>query len=144
MAQHWLCRPAFLLRVVLCGILSAYLRTAKNPQMNLRVFAEISEDGSIVRIVKTKGGACFLPPERVKEYPRSYAVGLLREQVLRRANNLCDKCGKIVTNGTLQMHERIPKSKGGEQSMDNCWALCYNCHQGKSGEHKRHPVWTKR
>lgn len=111
--------------------------------MRNRVFVEIDEAGNVTRIIKSKGGACFVPPERLRELPRIEAVENLRQQVFKRADNCCDKCGKVLSWGTLQMHERVPKSQGGEQSLENCWALCYDCHQGKrNGEHKRHPQWA--
>ncbi len=108
-----------------------------------RVFCEINPDTKrVIRIIKAKGGALMLPPERVAELPRKDAVESIRRQVLERANGICDKCARILTWGTLHMHERIARSAGGEQSLSNAWALCYDCHI--LGEHgNRAPQWKR-
>lgn len=95
-----------------------------------------------IRIIKSNGGAIFLSQDQVAEWPRKEAVSEIRKQVFARANGLCDKCGRIL-GLSGHMHERIPKGNGGEVSVSNGWALCFDCHEGpNNGEHKRYPQWT--
>lgn len=94
------------------------------------VFVEV-EDGKIIRILRTTAEAWRLPAERVQQWPRSEAVKAIREQVFDRSKGECEDCGRRVTKMTGEMHERIPKGKGGEVSLANSCFLCYYCHQGR-------------
>ena len=73
----------------------------------------------------------MLDPSRVRELPKKEAVETLRRQVFQRAEGLCQRCGHPVTWQTMHMDERKARGEGGEQSMENCWALCYDCHIGR-------------
>lgn len=95
-----------------------------------------------IRIIKSKGGALMLPPERVAEWPRKDAVTSIRKQVFDRAGGVCDKCARIVSWDGGHLHERIPRGSGGEISVENCWCLCFDCHiLGEHGD--RAPQFTK-
>jgi 5-methylcytosine-specific restriction endonuclease McrA len=57
-------------------------------------------------------------------------------EVLARANGVCDYCGQMApfikdTNGKgfLEVHHVVYLSKGGYDTIDNCAALCPNCHK---------------
>lgn len=104
------------------------------------VYVEISpETEKPIRILKHFSDGLSLPPERVTQMARSVAVGYIREQVFSRAKRgmiiMCEFCGNTITPGTGQMHEKHFKGKGGEVSLDNCVAICNECHIGKTGEH---------
>lgn len=103
--------------------------------MRNRVFVEIDEAGNVTRIIKSKGGACFVPPERLRELPRKDAVEAIRKQVFERDEYLCRYCGKQLTWHTGHCDEIIPKSKGGEVALSNCQLLCAHCHIGPKGKH---------
>ncbi len=93
---------------------------------------ETTEAGNVVRIFRTikeavKAGIAGSP---LASMPRAEAVGLIREFVRFRAGNACERCGVMLTKDTGEMHERLPKGKGGEVSLENCSWLCHACHQG--------------
>lgn len=57
-------------------------------------------------------------------------------EVLVRANGYCEKCKKpapFIRKANLQpyleVHHIIPLSKDGEDTVENCMALCPNCHR---------------
>ena len=95
-----------------------------------------------LRIFKYPAGALFLPPEQIAEWPRRDAIESIRRQVFERDGHLCVKCGATLTWGTMHLHERTPRGKGGEIAVSNGWSLCYSCHiLGEHGE--RAPQWSK-
>jgi hypothetical protein len=70
---------------------------------------------------------------------RGKAVGAIRAQVFDRATgdspaggetSECERCGRYIRWDTFEMHETLPKGKGGEVALSNCEALCHQCHQG--------------
>lgn len=94
------------------------------------------ENGLPIRIFRTKEWR-LLPDDRIGTMSRAEAVCKIREQVFERATGdspaggeiiECDRCGKRITWETGEMHETLPKGKGGEVSLANCEALCRNCH----------------
>jgi|GEM_PF-3828832 len=50
---------------------------------------------------------------------------LIREEVLRRDNHRCQKCGKTIK---LIVHHKIPRKLGGMDTVDNLVILCTDCH----------------
>lgn len=57
-------------------------------------------------------------------------------ETLFRANGICERCQKPApfsrkSNNTpyLEVHHKIPLSKGGDDSIENVIALCPNCHR---------------
>lgn len=93
-----------------------------------------------IRILRTKKDALALPPEVVRQLAHSVAIGYIRTQVIHRARRgsliRCEYCGEIVNELTGELHEVLPRGRGGEQSLDNCVFLCHDCHLGKDGEHR--------
>lgn len=69
---------------------------------------------------------------------KAEAVADIREQVFERTKNPvngqfeCEKCGRTITWESGEMNEKIPKGsrRRGEVSLENCEALCWDCHQG--------------
>lgn len=51
----------------------------------------------------------------------------LREAVLKRDNNTCQKCS--IQLKSLDIHHIIPKSIGGANTYDNLISLCKKCHR---------------
>lgn len=57
-------------------------------------------------------------------------------EVLERSNGVCENCGADapflrLSNGQpyLEVHHKVPLSKGGDDSVENALALCPNCHR---------------
>jgi HNH endonuclease len=105
-----------------------------------RVMVEISpETGLPVRIFKYPGAALFHPPEVVREMPKKEAVASIRHQVFVRSAGRCEYgCGQEVTEHGYprgEMHEEIPRSKGGEISLDNSKFVCPSCHRNDERGH---------
>ena len=107
--------------------------------MSKVVRVEIANTGLPVRIFRDKSWKTC--PNLVMLMDRAMAVAGIRGQVFDRAYNdelriyECARCGRTITPETGEMNEIRPKGKnggqtGGEVSLDNCEALCHQCHQG--------------
>jgi len=59
----------------------------------------------------------------------------LRRIIFRRDSYHCVKCGSPVTWETGELHEKVPRSQGGERTLENCETLCKSCHTGRKGAH---------
>lgn len=69
---------------------------------------------------------------KTSRHERGYgnAWSKLRLLVLRRDNGLCQRCLRTnrVSLGT-DCHHKVPRSRGGQDSMENLEMLCGTCHQ---------------
>jgi 5-methylcytosine-specific restriction endonuclease McrA len=52
----------------------------------------------------------------------------LRKDVFERAGYRCECCLK---SGNLVLEHAVPRSRGGPDSYENCWAVCSRCHRWK-------------
>ena len=102
------------------------------------VHVEIGPNGLPCRIFRDKS---WKTCDSVQIMDRGKAVGAIRAQVYERATgdspaggelSECERCGRVIRWETFEMHETIPKGKGGEVSLSNCEALCHGCHQGNA------------
>ena len=106
----------------------------------------LNEENRPVRIFRDRTWRDF-PEGRVIEMTKSEAVGSIREQVFERARNPltgqfeCRNCGRIITWKSGEMNERVPKGSGGEVSLENCEALCHDCHQGSPDSRHGNRRW---
>lgn len=59
--------------------------------------------------------------------------GKLRAQVLHNAKGRCQQCGKTIADDhiKLQADHKIPQNWGGMTTLENLWALCESCNNGK-------------
>jgi hypothetical protein len=59
--------------------------------------------------------------------------GRLRAAVLSKAHGRCQMCGRTVQEDgvKLQADHKIPRSWGGATELDNLWAICEACNNGK-------------
>lgn len=100
----------------------------------------IGEKGLPVKIFRDKSWLNYSEDE-IGWMSKAEAVGLIRKQIFERVKNPlsgqfeCAKCGKIITEQSGEMNEKRPKGAGGgktggEVSLENCEALCHQCHQG--------------
>lgn len=55
-----------------------------------------------------------------------------REMLLRKSNNRCSHCGKMLTLETLTCDHVIPISKGSDNDYKNMVALCEECNRKKA------------
>jgi len=97
-----------------------------------RVFVEIDVDGNPIRIFRARKHAFALTPERVAEWPRVEATARIRHQIWLRTGGRCEYCsGKITENEypKMEMHEEVPRSQGGQISMENSVGICQKCHR---------------
>jgi diadenosine tetraphosphate (Ap4A) HIT family hydrolase len=62
---------------------------------------------------------------------RKAVPGSIRYQVLKRADGRCELCGISKEEKALEVDHIIPKSAGGEDSIDNYQALCFTCNANK-------------
>ena len=103
--------------------------------MGKLVHVEIGPNGLPCRIFRD---ASWKTCDSVQIMDRGRVVGAIRAQVYDRATgdspaggelSECERCGRIIRWDTFEMHETVPKGKGGEVSLSNCEALCRACHQ---------------
>lgn len=78
----------------------------------------------------------FGPPDSrsTGDYPSNWDT--LRERTLERDHWECQKCGiKGGQYGSVRVvaHHIVPKSKGGEDKVDNLITLCHDCHEDEHG-----------
>lgn len=55
----------------------------------------------------------------------------VRQMALERDESKCQRCG--VTGMRLNVHHKVPISRGGTSELDNLITLCWNCHLVKHG-----------
>lgn len=60
----------------------------------------------------------------------------LRFDVFKRDNYRCQICGRTAQddNVKLEVDHKLAKSKGGTDTLDNLWTLCFDCNRGKSAK----------
>lgn len=54
------------------------------------------------------------------------AIERVRQVVLARAGQRCERCGE---RRPLDLHHRLPRSRGGTHGVENLVALCRDCHR---------------
>jgi hypothetical protein len=59
--------------------------------------------------------------------------GKLRAEALNIAKGRCQMCGKTVTDDAikLQIDHKVPQAWGGLTVIENLWAICESCNNGK-------------
>lgn len=56
-----------------------------------------------------------------------------RFDVMRRDGFVCQLCGQGAKHGkVLEIDHKEARAKGGDDSMENLWTLCFDCNRGKS------------
>jgi len=56
----------------------------------------------------------------------------LRFLVMERDQFHCQLCGKTAKESKLEVDHKIPLARGGTDSLNNMWTLCFACNRGKS------------
>jgi 5-methylcytosine-specific restriction endonuclease McrA len=57
-------------------------------------------------------------------------------RVVRRDNNQCQTCGKILKDNEIELDHAIPVSKGGSSEEHNVRVACLDCNRTKSNSYK--------
>lgn len=65
---------------------------------------------------------------RVERSSRKLTILQIRAAVYERDQSACVACGELVTWQGMHLHERVPRSKGGIISIENCETRCADCH----------------
>ena len=105
------------------------------------VRVELDDSGLPCRIFRDRSWRSF-PEDRIALMTKAEAVPSIRRRILERAENddgiaECERCGRYITWDSFEMNEKLLKSLGGEVSLENCEALCQDCHQtGPDAFHK--------
>jgi 5-methylcytosine-specific restriction endonuclease McrA len=94
------------------------------------VWCEVAE-GKVIRIFRSQKLA-FANCEPVTRF-KDEAVAEIRRQVYDRQSGACLWCPReLPYSGSVwerfHMHEKIPKGRGGEVSLENSIGLCPTCH----------------
>ena len=55
----------------------------------------------------------------------------LRFEVFKRDDFTCQYCGQTPPKVVLEVDHIIPKSKGGENTLENSLTACFDCNRGK-------------
>jgi 5-methylcytosine-specific restriction endonuclease McrA len=76
----------------------------------------------------------YAPLNISDSYPKSSRLQM-RFAIFRRDNYRCQICGRTQADGvTLEVDHKQAKSKGGSDTWDNLWTLCFDCNRGKSNK----------
>lgn len=65
-------------------------------------------------------------------YERNQTSKRLRFEVLKRDNFKCQYCGRTKDETKLELDHKIPRSRGGENTLNNLITACIDCNRGKS------------
>lgn len=104
------------------------------------VWIELDSKGQPVRIFKSASQCAnaqrAMPLNHsVDRVNPLWAVGKIRDAVLRRQRGRCLKCDGEISKVTMHLDEVKSRGRGGLISLDNCQALCSDCHIGPRGKH---------
>lgn len=110
--------------------------------MEKKVRVLIGDNDLPVRIFRKDKEWTKIPLDKWIWMTKADAVGLIRLQVFERTGGKvfegetvvrgkCEVCERYITWDSMEQHERIFKGKGGSVSLENCVALCHDCHQGR-------------
>jgi len=70
--------------------------------------------------------------EKLPRQQRRIATSL-RFEIFIRDDYRCQICGRDAADGVkLTVDHRIPAARGGADTHDNLWTLCYDCNAGKA------------
>ncbi len=65
-----------------------------------------------------------------------------KEKILVACGRCCCVCHRFC-GVKIELHHIIPESEGGKTDMDNCIALCFDCHADAGHYNTKHPKGTK-
>lgn len=95
------------------------------------VRVELGDFGNIIRIFRKDKRWLQVAEDRLALVPKIDAVREIRMQIFKRSCGKCEfDCGNNISWDSMELHEKIPRGKHGEISLQNSVALCHNCHTG--------------
>jgi len=109
------------------------------------VWVELSPEGLPVRIFKSVRSAWTQASQggfRIAQMTHQTAVQHIRHQIFVRSKGFCEECGSVITESSMEMHERLWRGKGGEISLENSIAACKGSH--KFAHRDRAPKFSRR
>jgi len=123
-------------------VYDSYLRLASGDSVLLNEQIGLLNDWFIQKIDE-ENSSRDEPSEKINSIQKIYLLKLaetkvkvmpaLRWQVFQRDNWKCVSCGRTTDNGiVLHVDHIIPRSKGGQDHLDNYQTLCNICNIGKS------------
>lgn len=71
-------------------------------------------------------------PAKRPQSKRTALSKRLRLLVLERDGFRCRLCGKTARETKLEVDHKVPVAKGGTDSLNNLWTLCFDCNRGKA------------
>lgn len=94
---------------------------------------ELQGEEGIIGIIKS-GNSYQLQSLDIapKKIPREQIDATLWNEILNKTGNKCSVCGNVFPNNKLSPDHRIPRSVGGDNSIDNWQPLCRTCNATKS------------
>jgi 5-methylcytosine-specific restriction endonuclease McrA len=62
----------------------------------------------------------------------------LRAHILHLAKGRCGMCGRTIEEHKIALHvdHKVPRDLGGDTEVDNLWAICETCNEGKKNHFK--------
>ena len=109
------------------------------------VMVELGPNGLPIRIFLSEKLAYRDPSLDVGEMRRGAAMKYIRESVFARSRGKCERCGRLITWMSMQMHEVNPRGMTahtrGEVSVANSQAICFSCHNAAHAN--RRPQWSR-
>jgi 5-methylcytosine-specific restriction protein A len=61
----------------------------------------------------------------------------MRHEILRRDSWQCQMCRCVLNVRTAEIDHRVALYRGGADTIENCQALCSNCHRQKTHDERR-------
>lgn len=58
-----------------------------------------------------------------------------QDEALSAANGKCADCGGLLKPGQFEVHHKVPRWKGGDNSLSNAKVLCSACHLSAEQDH---------
>lgn len=98
--------------------------------MSLRTYHRLKSTSRLAKKAKSK--PCPRKPGRPVRLTGP-EVCALRGRVFERDRGICQGCGRYTRWSDGQMHHRIPRGRGGEDSVANCEWRCRTCHEQLHG-----------
>lgn len=70
--------------------------------------------------------------EKINAKDKNKSSKSMRFKVLKRDSYCCQLCGRKSPEVVLEVDHKIARSKGGPNTMENLWTLCFDCNRGKN------------